>query len=674
MATELQKWEAAQKGPDEFAKVYDPDGKNPAASTRFYEVYKNTSRDAITATPPKGMGAKLGGATASGFSGLAKIQGTTFGENEAIGIPQAISGVQDLIKAGATGWKGVIAEGLGKVGDQIFEVYNQETRLRNEINKGMGVTGMLGDDIRDSIMTSAAYGQRFAFSIADSAAAFKALSDKTGTFATFSNTILEKGFATAGAFLPTLGELGTVFSEFEKIGVGFSDTLTQLNDIGKQSMVIGLSGKKTIEDVRTNIDQINRYNFKNGTEGLAQMSRVAKIFRTDMNDAFNVAQKVMDPEGAVEMSARLQALGGSIGEFNDVYKLMYDSVNDPGAIQKALIGMSSGLATYNEQAGKFQITSLGVRMLGEQAKITGVDYKNLANGAIAAQEKMRGLQQLASNGLNIAPNEKDFLLNLAHMEHGEMKITVPPDLQDKFLKLGGSIEKEIRDTGMVSFRNMNKEAFARFQAYQDQFEDAFPEDIARGQYTLIQNISSDVSALASISRAAAVKSAGGVVRGMGLEGGIEYAANVLDLKIRNLTKEAGSDKGLSDSVKAKVQEGLNFLSFGLAEKARNSFIKAENELADKKAAQQRKEMGTPGRIRTTSVVEEMVGRPTASTNSNMPINGTTNVIVSFRPSDNIGNELQRAAMKNPELYRNITGQESTNSYTNSQEMMGLSYV
>ena len=34
---------------------------------------------------PKGVGAKIGGATASGFSGLAKIVGTTFGENEAVG-------------------------------------------------------------------------------------------------------------------------------------------------------------------------------------------------------------------------------------------------------------------------------------------------------------------------------------------------------------------------------------------------------------------------------------------------------------------------------------------------------------------------------------------------------------------------------------------------------------
>jgi hypothetical protein len=617
---------------------------------------------------PSAAASTMGRNAATGFGGLATIKGTTFGGSEAIGIPETISSVQDILTASATGWKGVITAGVGMVANQVTEVYRQETVLRNEINKGMGVTGMLGDDIRDSIITSAAYGQRFAFSIADSVSAFIGLNQETGRFATFSDKILQKGFATAGAFLPTLGELGQTFAQFEKIGVGFSDTLTQLNDIAKQSMVIGLNGKQTIKDVRENIDSINRYNFKNGTQGLAEMSRVAKIFRTDMRDAFSVAEKVMDPEGAIEMSARLQALGGSIGEFNDVYKLMYDSVNDPGAIQKALIGMSSGLASYNEEAGKFELTGYGIRMLSEQAKITGVDYKNLASGAIAAQEKMRGLQQLASNGLNIEPNEKDFLLNLAHMEHGEMKITIPPDLQDKFKKLGGSIESELKDTGMISFRNMNQEAFARFEAYQDQFENAFPEDIARGQYTLIQNISNDVSALASIGRATAVKSAGGVLRGMGLEGGIQYAANLLDQNISNLTRAAGSKDGLSNDVKAKTEEAFNFLSFGLTNRAKDAFIKIENQLAAEHRAKLKEQNGKTGQIKTTSLIEETVGgRATSAVNSS-----NTQISVkhefAWQPN-NMVNELQKQATKNNNIMSDLMGDQNPNSYLNPAGIM-----
>ena len=76
------------------------------------------------------------------------------------------------------------------------------------------------------------------------------------------------------------------------------------------------NGNQTIADVSRNLDKVNQYGFKNGIEGLAEMSRISKIFRMDMESTFTVASKVMDPEGAVEMSSRLQALGGAFGKFH----------------------------------------------------------------------------------------------------------------------------------------------------------------------------------------------------------------------------------------------------------------------------------------------------------------------------------------------------------------------
>jgi len=661
-------------------------------SSRTKEIRKsNKKADAYEATPGEiGQAAKyrdrgsgIGPGTraaANGASGLL-AQGdvkNTFIGRESANLSSIGKGIGELFSSVMTANKGAagitaLFGALEGAENQGLEYLRQETFLRNEINSKMGVTGMLGNDIRDTILTSASYGQKFGVSIADATDAFINLSDETGRFATISSTILEKGFATAKAFLPNVGELGKAFAEFEKVGIGANNTLSQINDIAKQSMVIGLNGQKTVAEVRANIEKLNSYNFKNGTEGLAQMSRIAKIFRTDMNDAFTVAEKVMDPEGAIEMSARLQALGGSIGEFNDVYKLMYDSVNDPGAIQKALISMSSGLSSYNEQAGKFEMTAVGIRMLREQAKITGADYNSLARGAIAAQEKIRGLQQLSASGLDIKGDQKDFLLNLARMEGGEMKITIPNDLKDKFVGIGKGLETELKETGMLSLRNLNQEAFSRFAAYQDQFKDAFPEDIARGQYTLIQNISNDVGALTSFARARAVQTIGGTLKAAGGEG-IPTLGKLLDLNVTKLTEASRSGIGYSKSVRSTVDDALNFISMGLVGKAKAAINKADiqlsKELFDLKE-KKNKQNGSTGQIKTNSLIEETVGgRSTSSTNSNAPINGTTNVIVSFRPSDNMTNEFQRAAIKNPELYRMITGQESKYSYTNSSEMIG----
>lgn len=619
-----------------------------------------------------GGSSKSIGTAVTNITQLSSPTNGTFQGKEYIGLEnyeKGIGGIKDAFESGggvAALWKGVV-----NVEEQATEVLRQQRDVRNTINSQMGVTGKLGDDIRDTILTSASAGQRLGFSIKDSTDAFINLNNQTGRFATVSQQILEEGFKTAGAFLPSLSELGNTYAEFEKIGIGFRDTLADVNDIGKMSMEIGLNGKATIADVRANIDMINRYNFKNGTQGLAEMSRVAKIFRTDMRDAFTVAEKVMDPEGAIEMSARLQALGGSIGEFNDVYKLMYDSVNDPGAIQKALISMSSGLASYNEQAGKFELTGYGIRMLNEQAKITGVSYKSLADGAIAAQEKMRGLQELSSTGIKFGnEKEKDFLLNMAKMEHGEMKITIPAKLQEEFVKMGTPITD-----GMAKVRDLNDRSFSQIIQYQKEFEKMNPEDIARGQYTVLQNISNDVSAISSYVRARMVQGVGGVAKGLGLEAGAEYAAKALDLQTSNLTQYIESNQKFSKEVAATVQKGLNFISLGMTGKAKDAFNQADLKLSEelrKKRNSTNLTNGTPGQINTKSLIEQTVGsNPTASNSTSNTQTRNVNVTVGWQPN-NMVTELQKQATKDSNIMAQLMGDQNPNSYTNPA-MLGPLY-
>jgi hypothetical protein len=79
--------------------------------------------------------------------------------------------------------------------------------------------------------------------------------------------------------------MGKAFTEFEKVGIGAGNAIDSINQAGKNSLSLGLVAKKTITDIRENIEKLNRYGFKDGIEGLATMSRRAKEFRMDMNDA-----------------------------------------------------------------------------------------------------------------------------------------------------------------------------------------------------------------------------------------------------------------------------------------------------------------------------------------------------------------------------------------------------
>ena len=199
---------------------------------------------------------------------------------------------------------------------------------------------------------------------------------KSGRFNLISQETLEKSFVSARAFVGSLAEMGTAMTEFEQIGIGAGNAIDEINKAGKGSLELGLVAKGTIKDIRENIGKINEFGFKNGVQGLAEMSRQSKEFRINMSEAFKLADKVMDPANAIDMVANLQVIGGAFGDLNDPLKLMYDATNNVEALQDSLIKAASGLATYNQEQGRFEILGINQRRVRDMAAAMGVDYRD----------------------------------------------------------------------------------------------------------------------------------------------------------------------------------------------------------------------------------------------------------------------------------------------------------
>ena len=156
-----------------------------------------------------------------------------------------------------------------------------------------------------------------------------------------------------------------------------------------------------MEKIDKNIGLLNKLSFKNGVRGLAQMARQSEKFKLSMEATAVFAEKVMRPEGAIDAAANLQVLGGAIGDFNDPLKLMYMATNNVEGLQKSLIEAASSLATFNSEQGRFEITGVNLRRAKEMAAQLGVQYEELAKGAIAAQERTVVSSQLLAKGLNV---------------------------------------------------------------------------------------------------------------------------------------------------------------------------------------------------------------------------------------------------------------------------------
>jgi len=343
----------------------------------------NRQSSTTSASPGSGIGGSIASGLAGAISAFSSQQTSQFNENEIVGI----SNLLEIIKKDGFSIKSIFETlklGAVEVGNQL----KRESQLRTDINESIGIAGRLSKSLTDDINDSVAAGIRFGYGIDQVRDMIKGVMEESGRFNLISQKTIESTYATARAFIGDLKGMGQAISEFEKIGIGASSATKAIERAGKGSLELGLSGKKTTSDLRANIEKLNEFGFKNGIQGLAEMSRKATEFRINMSEAFKIAENVMDPDKAIELTANLQVLGGAIGDFNDPLKLMYMATNNVEGLQDALIEAAGSLAVYNSEQGRFEITGINLRRAREMAKTLGIDYKELTRTAIASQERL----------------------------------------------------------------------------------------------------------------------------------------------------------------------------------------------------------------------------------------------------------------------------------------------
>jgi hypothetical protein len=376
------------------------------------------------------------------------------------------------------------------LGEEILKQIERESQLHTDINERMGITGELSRSYRDSIIETVPHAVRLGFDIKNLTELTARLAEGSGRFNLISQDTMEKTVVTTRAFGTTMGEMANTMNEFEKIGLGQADTLSKINNAGKNTLTLGLNSKTVLKDLQTNLSNINQYGFSKGVEGLTRMAQKSVEFRMNMSETFKLAEKVMNPESAIELTANMQMLGGAIGDLNDPLKLMYMATNNVEGLQDALHGAAAGLATYNKEQGRFEIVGANLRRAQEMAKTLGVDYKEFAKGAIAANERILAGQELSARGLIMEDKDKEFLTNMSQMKGGEMQITIPQSLMEKF-------GKDFNDKSEVKLSQLNQNQLRILKENREKLEEMNPEDIAKAQFTAMKNSENYLKSIAA---------------------------------------------------------------------------------------------------------------------------------------------------------------------------------
>ena len=216
-------------------------------------------------------------------------------------------------------------------------------------------------------------------------------------------------------------------SELENFSVSAKDSAKFIENASNDASDMGLNSGKVVKNIAGNLKMMNKYNFNDGLEGLKKMALTATKLGIDMKAIEPFADKLFDIDGAVEMSAQLQVLGGKWAALADPFKLMYMARNDMDGLTKS-IGEAASESMSFAKDGSIQMSSLEMSRLRKITEQTGIAYDDLATAGKNAFKAKTIKAQIT--GLTDA--EMEFISNTAKFSQ-DGKTTIKIGADDKLI-------------------------------------------------------------------------------------------------------------------------------------------------------------------------------------------------------------------------------------------------
>ena len=273
-------------------------------------------------------------------------------------------------------------------------------------------------------------------------------------------------------------DVGSIVLAFADLGQSTSTALESMSGMAAEARKYGLNVGQFMQTVAKNLTLVNAYGFKNGVEGFTKMVARAQALRIDMTQTTKLAEKLLNPEDAIELAANFQMLGGAIGDLGDPFKLMYMAQNDMEGLQEAVVQAAKSSVMFNKETGSFKISGTEMYRLRAQAQALGISYEELANTAVKAAKESEILSQIRF--LDIPEETKQLVANLGEIKDGQVQVKLPGT--DDFVKAS----------------ELTKEQIKSLEEYQTitQLSDRV---IAENQLTVLQNIENSLSGLKNLT-------------------------------------------------------------------------------------------------------------------------------------------------------------------------------
>ena len=242
---------------------------------------------------------------------------------------------------------------------------------------------------------------------------------------------------------------------FMNAGYGLYDVSNQVLGIINKSRELGVTTAAVYGQISANIGKLALFNFENGVQGMAQMAAKAASLRIDMKSTLDFAEKLYNPEDAIEAAAAMQRLGVNVASLLDPYKLMDMGRNDPAKLQEEILKATQALTYFDEKNQKMAILPGAQQTLRELGKALGILPEELAKMALNAGDLERKLREIKFSP-DFAGDEqaRNMIANMAQLKDGKYVVTF-----DEMNKETGQIESVTKEVSELT--KDNKEALLK---------------------------------------------------------------------------------------------------------------------------------------------------------------------------------------------------------------------
>jgi hypothetical protein len=315
-------------------------------------------------------------------------------------------------KAGINGLAklpGLVQQNWGKL--KGFGLFEMEKAVKKSALQ-MGLLGKEGEAYSLSIRNTAASTNEIGVGI-------EALAQMQGQYAEdLGRTVMlgDKGLKAMAAMSMATGlgaeGAGELAANMEEVGFSAERTGDYIGQTMNDAHSMGINASKVVKNISGGIKMLNKYRFKDGIKGLAKMAELSAKLGIKMDFAAQMSDKLFDIEGAVDMSAQLQVMGGAWAKMADPFHLMYMAREDMVGLTKE-IAEASQASMHFAKDGSIEMSSLEMSRLKIIAQQTGLEYDDLVKSGKELFKMNKVKSQIA---FGVPEDMKEFIANTAQLD------------------------------------------------------------------------------------------------------------------------------------------------------------------------------------------------------------------------------------------------------------------